>query len=399
MLRQGMLGHDHLSRLAARLAVFYANDGSGSDQGSLAVLRANIEENFDQVRPFVGRFVDAETFEAVRGWQQAQLEDHATRFEARSRHGHVRDGHGDLRLEHVYFEGPDPIVIDTVEFSERLRIGDVAGDVAFLAMELDARSRPDLSARFLAAFAMESGDYDLYGVADFYLSYRAWVRGKVAALLAADPSTAPDKAERKSREARALFVLARAYGMPRVAPGDVIAVGGLIGAGKSTLARALGISLGLPVIDSDRTRKALADVPPTKPAPAEAYTEAFTRRTFDEVFRRADIVLGSGRGVILDATFRERDLRLRARDLARRQGGRFRFVEAICDETTLRERLRARATAASVSDATEALLDRIRREFEPVSELTGGEHVAVRTTLPMSAQLETVQATLARASN
>jgi aminoglycoside phosphotransferase family enzyme/predicted kinase len=399
MLRRGALGPEHLARLAARLARFYADAPRDSGQGPLDVLRQNVEENFDQVRPFVGRFVDAETFEAVKRWQGAQLEDHAKRFEARHRDGHVRDGHGDLRLEHVYFERTEPIVVDTVEFNERLRIGDVASDVAFLAMELDARSRSDLSARFLAAFAMESGDHDLYAVVDFYLSYRAWVRGKVAALLAADGSTSPDKVERKSRESRALFTLARAYGMPRVAPGDVIAVGGLIGAGKSTLAAALGLSLGWPVIDSDRTRKALAGVPPTRPAPEEAYTEAFTRRTFDEVFRRADVVLGSGRGVILDATFRERDLRLRARDLARRHGRRFRFVEATCDEATLRERLRTRATGASVSDATEALLDRIRREFEPVTELTGAEHVRVRTTLPMSMQLEAVQATLAPASS
>jgi predicted kinase len=339
--------------------------------------------------------VAAETFEAVRTWQLECLARNAGQFEARQAQGRIRDGHGDLRLEHVYFERTEPIVIDAIEFNERFRVADVAADVAFLAMELDARSRPDLATSFLGTFAMESDDYDLYAVIDFYLSYRAWVRAKVACFLAADPSSGPEKAERKSREARALFALSRAYTEPRARLAPVIAVGGLIGAGKSTLAHALGRSLGLPVIVSDRTRKALAGVPATEPAPADAYSEAFSRRTFDEVFRRADVVLRSGRGVVLDATFRERKLRLRAQELANRHRRPFRFVEAICDDATLRERLRRRAGEVTVSDATEGLLDQVRRDFEPVTELDSREHLRVFTTEPLAAQVHAVRDALA----
>jgi predicted kinase len=135
-------------------------------------------------------------------------------------------------------------------------------------------------------------------------------------------------------------------------------------------------------------------VPPFQPAPPAAYTAGFTRRTFDEVFRRAEVVLGSGRGVILDATFRDRGLRLRARALARRHARPFRFVEAVCDDDTLRARLRARAAGAAVSDATEALLDRFKQDFEPVTELAPGEHVVVDTTAPVAAQVDAVRATL-----
>jgi aminoglycoside phosphotransferase family enzyme/predicted kinase len=392
LLRHGTLTHEHLARVARRLVAFYATSPAAPSGGSLDILRTNVDENFDQVRPFVGRFVDVDTFEAVRAWQRECLARDGGAFQARQAQGRIRDGHGDLRLEHVYFEGDEPVMIDAIEFNERFRVADVAADVAFLAMELDARSRPDLAAGFLAAFALESGDYDLYAVVDFYLSYRAWVRGKVASLLAADPSTASEKAQRKSGEAARLFALARTYCEPRGDPGPVIAVGGLIGAGKSTLAHGLGRSLSIPVVDSDRTRKALAGVPATQQASAEVYTEAFTRRTYDEVFRRAEVVLGSGRGVILDATFRGRALRLRARDLAIRHGRPFRFVEAVCDDVTLRARLRARAAAGgSVSDATEELLERFHREFEPVTELKREEHVPVRTTVPMPAQVQAVQ--------
>jgi hypothetical protein len=48
-----------------------------------------------------------------------------------------------------------------------------------------------------------------------------------------------------------------------------------------------------------------------------------------------------------------------------------------------------------VSDASEELLERVRREFEPVTELATGDHVPVDTTLPVSTQVHAVRSTLA----
>jgi hypothetical protein len=385
LLARGALTPDHLTRLANRLARFFVDAAPAPAAGAIEAIRDNVVENFAQAEPFVGRFVSRETFDGVRAWQLGILERQSGRFRGRIEQGRIRDGHGDLRLEHAYFESAEPIVIDCVEFNERLRSGDTAADVAFLAMELTARSRADLAEVFLAAFALEADDHDLYGVVDFYTGYRAWVRGKVAAFLAADPSTPPEKSARKAEEARALFDLSRSCTGARTGAPPVIAVGGLIGSGKSTLAEALGRSTGVPVVSSDRIRKALAGVRPTERAPESAYSAAFSARVFDEMLRRAAVVLDSGRGVVLDATFRERALRLRARDLARRHGRRFLFAETACDEATLRERLRRRAAGPSVSDAGEGLLDRVRAEFEPVTELGIGEHVRVDTTGPPEA--------------
>jgi aminoglycoside phosphotransferase family enzyme/predicted kinase len=394
LLRRGALTSGHLERLATRLARFFADAVPAPEAGTIEAIRENVTENFVQVEPFVGRFVSREMFDAVRRWQVGVLEREPARFAARVAQRRIRDGHGDLRLEHVYFEDTDPVVIDCVEFNARLRCGDAAADVAFLAMELTARARADLAERFLADFALESDDYDLYGVVDFYAGYRAWVRGKVAAFLAADPSTPPEKAARKAEEARALLALAHTYAEARPGTRPVVAVGGVIGSGKSTLAEALGHATGAPVLSSDRTRKALAGVRATERAPEQAYSAAFSARTFGELFRRADVLLSSGRGVVLDATFRDRDVRLRARDLARRHGRRFLFAETVCDEATLRERLRRRAAAPSVSDAGEGLLDRVRAEFEPVTELAADEHVRIDTSGPPEAAVRAVLAGL-----
>src|SRR5262249_50756405 len=218
--------------LAARLARFFADATPVARAGAIDVIRENVDENFAHVEPFANLLVSRETFEIVRRWQLGILDGESGRFAARIEQGRIREGHGDLRLAHVYFEDADPIVIDCVEFSERLRNGDAAADVAFLAMELKARSRTDLAELFLADFALESDDYDLYGVIDFYASYRAWVRGKVAALLAADPSTPPEKVVRKRDEARSLFALARSYAEPRATDPPVGSAGAATASGR-----------------------------------------------------------------------------------------------------------------------------------------------------------------------
>src|SRR6185369_308559 len=95
--------------------------------------------------------------------------------------------------------------------NERFRCGDAAAEIAFLAMELEAVRRPDLAAGFLARFAEASDDFDLYGVLDFYLSYRAFVRGKVAAFVAADAAASAELRRRKRDEARRCFALSRSF--------------------------------------------------------------------------------------------------------------------------------------------------------------------------------------------
>jgi uncharacterized protein len=167
LLRRRALTPDQLTRLAERLARFFADAAPAPEAGAIEAICDNVVENFVQVEPFVGRFASQDTSDAVRAWQLGILARHAGRFRARVEQGRIRDGHGDLRLEHVYFEEAEPLVIDCVEFNERLRGGDAAADVAFLAMELTVRSRADLAERFLADFAVASDDHDLYGVVDF----------------------------------------------------------------------------------------------------------------------------------------------------------------------------------------------------------------------------------------
>jgi aminoglycoside phosphotransferase family enzyme/predicted kinase len=383
LLSRGDLDAAALESVAERLARFLDEARPAPSYGTPAALAGNLEENFTQTASLVGSLLARKTFDDVQAFQRAELQRHEARFLERIADDRIREGHGDVRLEHIYFPAGvtrrDPVIIDAIEFNQRFRCGDVAAEIAFPAMELEAAGRLDLADGLVARFAEASGDFALYGVLDFYLSYRAWVRGKVAAFVAADPSTSSQLRVSKEAEARRFFNLARAAVGPALDRPFLIAVGGLIGSGKSTLAGELGRWLAVPVISSDRTRKAEAGLAPTARGGAELYDPAAREHVYEEILRRADLVLASGRSVILDATFSARRWRERAAAAAERAGAAFVFVEAVCPPELLRPRLAARRHQLSVSDATETLLDTFMRDHEPFGSGELGPHVPVDT--------------------
>lgn len=361
-VEKGALSGTDIDRIAERLAHFHASarcDAHTASFGAPEAIALNVRENFAQVP-------DPE----IERWQMTFLRDRADVFADRIRNGRVRDGHGDLRLEHVYL---DPLaIIDCIEFNERFRFADVCSDVAFLSMDLAWHGRVDLAERLLARYARESNDFDLYAVVDFYQSYRAYVRGKIATMMGDDA------------QARRYFRLALAFEKQWLLPATLIAVGGIIASGKSTIADAIHELSSAPIVDADRTRKFMLGVEATEPvregAWQGAYDPAFTERVYAEVLRRADVVLASGRPVIVDASFRSPAMRAAARALARRHGVPFRFVECRADPATCRTRLEHRGR--SVSDGRLEILDAFAARWEAADELPDDEHIVLDTTRP-----------------
>ena len=390
LLQAGLLERRHIDELAAHIARFHEGarcDAETSRHGHVETIRQNVQENFEQTRDSIRDYLSAEQAREIETWQLGTLRDEA-RFEARVDAGRVRDGHGDLRLEHVYLESDDAItIIDCIEFSDRFRYGDVCADIAFLSMDLGWHGRVDLAERFLAKYARESNDYDLYSVVNFYESYRAFVRGKVASLLAADQEASTRARESAQREARRYFVLALAYERPPLVPPRVVAVGGMIASGKSSAAETIGDLLAAPVLGSDRTRKRLMGRTPTESLRSEAWSGAYapgaTEAVYGELWRLADIVLSSGRPIVIDASFRTAAMRRAVRRLANKHGVPFLFVECDAPRELIRERLTARESLdAYESDARADLLEEFDKRFEPIDELPPSEHLRIDTSQP-----------------
>jgi uncharacterized protein len=400
-LAHGQLDGTAIDAIAEHLASFHArclSDAAIREHGSVATIHGNVRENFAQTKDAIARVVSSEHAREIERYQLGFLAANEALFERRRLEGFVRDGHGDLRLEHIYLEespeeGDGITVLDCIEFSERFRCADVAADLAFLSMDLAAHGRVDLAERLLASYARASNDFDLYTLVDFYESYRAYVRGKVAMMLA---ETSPDAALREQAEAdaRRHFLLALSAERRALLPPVVVAVGGVIASGKSTVADALAGRLGAPVIDADRTRKAMLGVGAREAVHVGAfegpYDPKVTGAVYDEIARRGSVVLASGRPVVLDASFRTADLRRRARDLAERHGVPFLFVECRAPEEVCIARLAERERAGSVSDGRREIFRDFVARVEPVAELAPEEHLVLDTSQPLEASLASV---------
>lgn len=402
LLERGELGVPEVDRMATLIARFHAEcrfDEETAAFGAPSVIEGNVRENFEQTR-LDGLLTDAEAAE-IESVQLAFLRHAASTLAARIEAGRIRDGHGDLRLEHFYLEGEDRDdlrVLDCIEFNERFRYADVCADVAFLSMDLAWRGRVDLAERVIATYARETSDFDLYGVVDFYESYRAYVRGKVATFLLNDEDAPVALRERARKEARRYFLLALAAERRPVLPPVVVALGGLLAAGKSTIADRLGAILGAPAINTDRVRKHMLGATATtkvyESAWQGAYDPAFTVEVYAEVYRSAQAVIASGRPVIVDASFRSRSRRAEARRAAEAAGVPFVFVECTAPHDVLRQRLRERVLRDSVSDGRLEIFDDFVASWEAVDELPTAEHVVLDTTLPIEENLERLRSCL-----
>jgi aminoglycoside phosphotransferase family enzyme/predicted kinase len=372
LLEAGLLTPEIIDRLAEKIATFHAGLAPHRDPGEGDV-RAPAEANLVALETAGNEIVAQHEVAELRARVETGLADRAADFERRRHAGRVIDGHGDLHLQHVWVPTPavdhgDLPIIDCLEFSQALRTIDVAAEVAFFAMDLAYRDAGELAERFLRQYALEGDDYDLYSVVDFYISHRAAVRAKVAALAAADLEIAAAQREAARVSALRHVQLSRRVLDDRP-PGDLLLVGGTVGSGKSTVAFAVAETLSAVVISSDRVRKAALGLAPTDRLGAEvdagAYSPAARARVYAGMLERANAVAASGRSVVLDATWSSRAERERARDWAKARGMRCAFIETHCDEATVRARLEARkARGDDPSDAGPELLEASRASFE-----------------------------------
>jgi uncharacterized protein len=375
LLARGAASEQLMVRLAQRLAAFHAAAPTGQgvdEQGSPASIGANWQENFQQVEPFIGRTLSLETRDAIRASVARFLAEHEPLLERRVADGRIRDGHGDLHVDSVCVAGRRMYLFDCIAFNQCFRCGDVAAEVAFLAMDLAHLGRADLASAFVDAYVRASADGELADVLAFYTCYRAFVRGKVLSFRLAEPHLDPAEAERIQGEASAYFDLAWANAGGLREPRLVVTMG-LPASGKTTLARALAGRLGLVYLSSDVLRKRLAGLRPTEHRfegyQRGLYSRASSQRTYALVRRRAARWLRRGRSVVLDATYGRAQQRAEIRRLARRMGVPLVFLVCQADEGVLRARLAARShDPQTTSDARLELWPALRAAYSNPSD-------------------------------
>jgi len=391
LLTGGMATVPMMHTIASRVASFHTHAASSPDIaafGSVPAIRYNTEENFQQTLAGINQIVTRTNHSLLREYANNFLDTHATLVAGRAREGKIRDCHGDLHAAHVCMTD-EVCIYDCIEFNDRFRYGDVASEVAFLAMDLDRFRRHDLSQEFVDSYADISRDSRIVELMRFYKCYRSVVRGKVEGFKLSDRKI-PEEEKRKALWlARTYFHLAISYATGQ---GLLIIMSGLTGSGKSAIAEELGSLLAGTVISSDVVRKELAGLPADQHSYESfgqgIYSTEWTQQTYGEMLRQAQQVLSTGHCAILDASFLSSTERIRALATAKQQHARALLIECTAPYDLLRERVIQRRTGATVSDARPEILEGQIETRDPVTEFASADHIRVDTTRNVEAILE-----------
>jgi hypothetical protein len=328
----------------------------------------------------------------ARHWQADihRLQDWSTRRFAtlrplmaeRHRAGRVRECHGDLHLGNWVRLGGVPVAFDAIEFNAELRWLDPVSDLAFPFMDLLAHGRHDLAWQLVNGWFELSGDYAGAPLLGWFAVYRALVRAKVALIEAGQAPAALTSAPLARAEAHlqlALRLAAQGGGLggePASTP-LLIALGGLSGSGKSTVAQCCAEQLGALRLRSDVERKRLFGMSPRQrpgqagaPGAERLYSTAATEATYARLFALSRALLGAGLSVVFDAASLRRSERDMRRQLAHDCGARHLLLHCSAPPAVLAARVAARTQRDDdASDADIAVLTR-QRGFEEALDPT-----------------------------
>src|SRR3989338_4195499 len=358
-----------MARLADRLIQFFRKaarsrriDWYGQSKQVAALVLGNLQE----CQPFLGSLLP----EADRAFLEAAYRQYLALqeplLERRVREGCIVDGHGDLRCENICMTEPVQ-VFDCVEFQPAFRCGDVANDFSFLLMDLEFRGRHDLAQALAAQYRRRLGDPTFDQVLSFYQCHRRLVRGKVRGFAwLQHPRSAEGRRVREfsRRHFRLAVHYAKQFSRPRL-----LVVGGLIGTGKSTLARSLAQALGAVWLRTDEIRlREFARARRPRQGFAEGiYAPHISELVYQRLIRRAEALIRQGQSVVCDGTFSKASGRALLRQIARRHGASFHFFECVIPRTVALRRIAKRyAKKSDISEAQPAHYDRLQRGFEPV---------------------------------
>ena len=340
------------------------------------------KKNLQELEPFIGVWINRQQFEFVRSATRSFYREHKTIFHRRRNHGKIRDCHGDLRTDHIYFTKNGIQIIDCIEFNDRLRYLDVINDLAFLAMDLEFSHFPEIARKLIRLYIEQTDDVDALPLLSFYRCYRAMVRCKISCFRLREIGSRNTDYDTLRAAAERYLSMARGYAAAFSRP-ILWVVCGLPASGKSTIAKALSAVFDISVIRSDVIRKGLFAGSPGPSAESAygggIYSTYASEVTYDRMFALAQDDLQKRKSVVIDATFSRTSQRARALRIAEHRQTTPVFVECRAAEPILASRLLKRESEPSVSDARLVHLEAFKQRFEPMAQIANEVHIIVNT--------------------
>jgi aminoglycoside phosphotransferase family enzyme/predicted kinase len=377
------LGVGLMRPLAAAIARLHAAAARRTDHGGRAGMTWVVDGNeADFARQPPGVF-DAGQWQRLGREARGEIERHGGLLDRRRESGFVRECHGDLHLRNIVRLDGVPTLFDGVEFNDEISCVDVMYDLAFLLMDLWRRSLPEHANAVLNGYLAETADVEALALLPLCLSCRAAVRAKTGAASAA---LTPDAKRRDEHLQTAREYLSMAGTLLHPPVSRLVAIGGLSGTGKSTLALAmaprLGAVPGAVVVRTDEVRKRLCGVGPLDRLGPDGYTPAVSERVYAAAFEQAAAIVRTGHTAVVDAVFARPDDRFEAERVATRAGVPFTGLWLDAPLETLLRRVESRRN--DPSDAGAAV---VRRQVaDGVGEVAWHRVNAETPLVPMTAE-------------
>jgi aminoglycoside phosphotransferase family enzyme/predicted kinase len=356
LARRGELGADLCARVGTAAARLHEIATPRRDLGGTTAMQWVVDDN-DAELAGAGESLPQRTRMQLHDAACLELHRHGALLDARRDAGWVRECHGDLHLRNIFLSDGHPVLFDGIEFSDAISCIDVLYDVAFLVSDLLHRDLPAHANRAMNAWLERLPQYDALALLPLFLSCRAAVRAKV---LMSTAAVAPDADRTAALTGEASTYLEGALALIGGGNGAIVAIGGLSGSGKSSLALRLAPDLGRApggiVLRSDVNRKRRFRVSPTDRLPDSAYDEPITLEVYREIIESARNVARAGFVAIVDAVFGDARQQKAVQDAAEEEGVPFVGLWLDAPLVTMEQRLAART--GDVSDATSSVLHR-----------------------------------------
>jgi aminoglycoside phosphotransferase family enzyme/predicted kinase len=312
---------DIIAKLAGVTAAAHGRAPAASGKNAGKSLQNQIEETLVSLEAAPEIFT-AQAVACLRQAMQQAFVCQEALLLRRENQGQVRRCHGDLHLRNIVLIKDQPVLFDALEFDEAFATCDVLYDLAFLLMDLWTRGLHHHANHLFNRYLWICDDVEaqLKGLSllPLFLSMRAAIRAKVAIL---QPGRGEDQAEEAHHYLEAACVLLA----PRRL--EVVAIGGLSGTGKSSLAAALAGSIGRAPgavhLRSDIERKRLLNVHEYDRLPEEAYSPETTARIYQRLRDLAATALDAGQSVIIDAVHLRLEERAAVAQVASRSKAHF----------------------------------------------------------------------------
>jgi len=387
LLFKGLVNKEIMDNVAGKISAFHQQAQTGGQidaMGGIKNIRHNHEENFAETINYINITIPEYQYKFIKDYVEKFLTENKTLFKKRVGNHKIRDGHGDLHLEHICI-ADEIIIFDCIEFNERFRYGDVAEDVAFLTMDLDFNGYPQHSDIFIESYIKHSGDTDLSALLNFYRCYYAYVRGKVTSFRLNQEELQEFERGEITKNAARYFDLAYIYAA-RLDKPVLILTAGLMGSGKSYQARALAARFGADIIRTDLLRKELFNIKPTDRRYEDfgrgIYSDDTSRLVYEKAHDLAAQKIKQGKAVIIDASFKKRVERQKAMQLAQKFGVHFYILECTCSDEIVRNRLEKRIRENdNASDGRWELFQKQKNDFDAINEVAANCYFKIDTSV------------------